>query len=60
MGEVMRYRVSGKIQMDVEKTFSKQIDAENDTLAREKIYVFFGNTYRLSRKKIAIERIEKA
>lgn len=58
-GGIMMYRVSGIIQLDGERKFSKQVDAASETLAKEKMYVFFGNVYGLKRRRIRIERIER-
>jgi len=59
-GELMKYRISGKLDLKEERSFSKQLEAENEVLAREKIYIFFGNVYRLKRNKITIAKIVKA
>ena len=59
-GEIMKYRISGKLDLKEERSFSKQLEAENEVLAREKIYIFFGNVYRLKRSKITIDKIVKA
>ena len=55
----MKYRITGKIILKMEKKFSKQMEADTERMARQKIYSFFGNVYRLPRRKIAIEKIEK-
>ena len=55
----MKYRVSGKIELNGTRRFSKRVEAGNENIAKEKIFVFFGNVYRLTRRKITIERVEK-
>ena len=55
----MKYRITGKIIMETEKKFSKQMEADNERMARHKIYSFFGNVYRLPRRKVVIEELTK-
>jgi len=55
----MKYRIIGKIMLKIEKKFSKQMEADTERMARQKIYSFFGNVYRLPRRKITIEEITK-
>ena len=55
----MRYRINGKIKLKTEKSFSKQMEAESERMAIHKIYSFFGNVYRLPRRKITIEGVNK-
>jgi len=55
----MKYRVTGKIMNKIEKKFSKQIEANSEKLAKQKIYSFFGNAYGLPRNKVTIEVVSK-
>lgn len=55
----MRYRVSGRIRLKGERTFSKQVEAESERMAREKLYAFFGNVYGIRRRDMTIEEIKK-
>ena len=40
--------------------FAKEISAENEKLAREKIYAEFGGKQRITRRNINIEEIKEA
>ena len=55
----MKYRVTGKIMNKAEKKFSKQIEANSESLVKQKIYSFFGNVYGLPRNKITIDTVSK-
>ena len=56
---MMKYRITGKITLKEVKKFSRQVEAKSEKLAKQKIYSFFGNVYRIPRRKIAIEEINE-
>jgi ribosomal protein L20A (L18A) len=56
----MKFRVKGTIETkEGTKKFSREIDAESSKLARHKLFSFFGNVYRLTRRKIQIIDVSK-
>jgi len=55
----MKYRITGKLTHKNGKKFSRQMEADSENMAKHKIYSFFGNVYRIPRKKITIESIKK-
>jgi len=55
----MRFKVFGKLKSKNEKQFSRQVEAESKNMAMHKIYSFFGNVYKLPKRKIVIEKIEE-
>ncbi|MEM2974057.1 MAG: 50S ribosomal protein L18Ae [Candidatus Micrarchaeia archaeon] len=55
----MKYRVAGKLILKKDKKFTRQIEASSENMARHKIYSFFGNVYRIPRRKIIIESVEE-
>jgi ribosomal protein L20A (L18A) len=56
----MKYRITGsfKIKNKLQK-FKKNIEGENENEALRKFYSIMGNSHRLKRKNINIEKIEK-
>ncbi len=56
----MKYKIEGILKLKTEKKFSRQMEAINENMARNKIYSFFGNVYRIPRKRIVIEKIEES
>lgn len=56
----MKFRVKGTIETkEGTKKFSREIDAENPKLAQHKLFSFFGNVYRLTRRKIQIAEVSE-
>ena len=55
----MKYRITGKIMAKEEKKFSRQVEASSEKMAKHQIFSFFGNVYRLPRRKITIEAVKK-
>ena len=56
----MKYKIEGILKLKTEKKFSRQMEAINENMARNKIYSFFCNVYRIPRKRIVIEKIEES
>jgi len=57
----MKFYVEGTMNLGSEtRKFSKEIDAVNENVARERVYTLLGATCGVKRPKIAIEKIEKA
>jgi ribosomal protein L20A (L18A) len=56
----MKYRITGsfRIKNKLQK-FKKNIEGENENEALRKFYSIMGNSHRLKRKNINIEKIEK-
>ena len=55
----MKYRITGKLMAKEKKNFSRQVEASSEKMARHQIFSFFGNVYRLPRRKITIETVKK-
>lgn len=57
----MKYNIIGTIKLGREvRSFKKEIDANGDFDAKEKIYKFFGSKHqKLKRTQIKIEKLEK-
>jgi ribosomal protein L20A (L18A) len=57
----MKFSVYGKITLGkLERKFTKEIEAPSESAAKQKIYGHFGSVNGLNRKKVNIEKIEKA
>lgn len=57
----MKFSVYGTIAMGKEeRAFIKEIEAPSEKAARDKAYSLFGSSNGLDRKKIRIEKVEKA
>lgn len=55
----MKYRICGKIILEKERNFSKELNGESERDALSKLYSLFGSQNRLPRTKIKVEKIEK-
>ena len=55
----MKFSVSGHIQLDESRPFTKTVEAQSEKHAREQIYAIFGSQNGLRRTLIAIEKITK-
>ena len=54
------FLLSGKIKIGRgERSFSKEIEAETENAARDKLYALFGSQNGVIRSKIIIEKVEK-
>jgi ribosomal protein L20A (L18A) len=54
------FTVSGKIMLGSgERTFSKQVEAESENMAKHKTYALFGSANGVKRNKIKIDKVEK-
>ena len=55
------YTVSGRFQSrDVDQPFTKDVEAENEDLARERIYTNVGSQHNRKRTQIDIEEVSEA
>lgn len=55
------FNVSGKITLGkVERVFSKQVEAESESMAKHKTYALFGSVSGLKRNMVKIDKVEKA
>lgn len=55
------YNVSGKITLgSEERTFTKQVEAESEGMAKHVTYALFGSTSGVKRNMIKIEKVEKS
>ncbi|MES3160365.1 MAG: 50S ribosomal protein L18Ae [Halorubrum sp.] len=55
------YTVSGRFQSrDGDQPFTKEIEAENESLARERIYTLIGSQHNRKRTQIEIEEVSAA
>ncbi|OKY79204.1 MAG: Ribosomal protein L20A [Candidatus Methanohalarchaeum thermophilum] len=57
----MNYEIKGTFNMGLNRNqkFKKEVEAENDEYAREKIYSILGSKHGVKRSKIQINSIEK-
>lgn len=57
----MIYNVSGKIILgNGERPFSKQVEAESESMAKHKAYALLGSNNGLKRNMVKIDKVEKA
>lgn len=57
----MKFTISGKIILGAEeRTFTKNVEAESENAAKQKAYALFGSNNGVTRKKIKIEKVERA
>ncbi|MCJ7450327.1 MAG: 50S ribosomal protein L18Ae [Candidatus Nanohaloarchaeota archaeon QJJ-9] len=57
----MRFKATGKAKMgDHTQPFEKEIEAETEKYAREKLYSTIGSKHQINRTKIEIEKLEEA
>jgi len=55
------FNVSGKMTLGIaERTFSKQVEAASESMAKHKTYALLGSACGLPRNKIKIDKVEKA
>ena len=55
------YTVSGRFQSrDGNQAFTKEIEAENEDLARERLYTLIGSQHNRKRTQIEIEEVTAA
>lgn len=54
----MKFRIKGVLKLKEERKFSKIVEADSDKMATHKLYSFFGNVYRLPRRKIVVEEVK--
>ncbi len=55
-----KYSVKGKADMGREtQPFDKEIEAESEKSAEEKVYSFFGSKHSISRANVEIESLEE-
>ncbi len=55
------YTVSGRFQSrDGDQVFTKEIDAENENLARERLYTLIGSQHNRKRTQIEIDEVVAA
>ncbi|RLM63611.1 50S ribosomal protein L18a [Halorubrum sp. Atlit-8R] len=55
------YTVSGRFQSrDGDQPFTKDVEAENEDLARERIYTTVGSQHNRKRTQIEIEEVSEA
>ncbi|GAB3707056.1 50S ribosomal protein L18Ae [Halorubrum pallidum] len=55
------YTVSGRFQSrDGDQPFTKEIEAENESLARERVYTTVGSQHNRKRSQIEIEEVSAA
>jgi ribosomal protein L20A (L18A) len=56
----MEFIISGSLRMGTgNRTFTKQINAESELAAKEKVLALFGSQNGLKRSMIRIDKIEK-
>lgn len=56
----MKFTVSGSLRIGKKnEIFKKQIEAKDETCARELVYSLFGSEHGTKRRWISIEKIEK-
>ena len=55
------YTVSGRFQSrDGDQVFTKEIEAENESLARERLYTLIGSQHNRKRTQIEIDEVVAA
>ncbi|SNR24177.1 50S ribosomal protein L18Ae [Halorubrum vacuolatum] len=55
------YTVSGRFQSrDGDQVFTKEIEAENESLARERLYTLIGSQHNRKRTQIEIDEVVSA
>lgn len=57
---MVKFTISGTIDIGEKRKFVKEIDAPTENAAREKIYALFGSQNGIKRSRVAIEKIEGA
>jgi len=56
----MKFRIIGSFKIkNRQQKFTKNIEAENEKEAIRKFYSIMGNSHRIKRKNIIIDKIEK-
>ena len=56
----MKFKATGKFKIgNKTKPFAKIFEAERESMAKQMVYSYFGNTYRMVQRNIVIETITK-
>ena len=56
----MKFEVKGKFNAQkVNQTFTKEVEAKNESHAKHKVYSFFGSKHNLLRRQIDIQSVSK-
>ena len=55
-----KFKATGKFKIgNKTKPFAKIFEAERESMAKQMVYSYFGNTYRMVQRNIVIETITK-
>ena len=55
-----KFKATGKFKIgNKTKPFAKIFEAERESMAKQMVYSYFGNTYRMVQRNIVIENITK-
>ncbi len=55
----MKFSITGEIDLNGKRKFSKEVDAKTENAAKEKIYALFGSHNNLKRTKVTISSVNK-
>lgn len=59
-GEIMRFELKGIFRKEgVDRKFSKEIEAESESLAKEKLFSLIGSEHNVKRRFIQISEIKE-